>query len=99
MRPCVWVMLLVFVVIAAGIRAHAPSARATPKAPAPAVNNTPNTTSWVVAGEWMKTQDEAVDSALEKAQSELVSHLRSRDPRLAWTPSVDFIRDHLLKDL
>jgi hypothetical protein len=95
MRPSAWVTLLVFVIFAAGVRAHSARASSKPqKAAAPA----PATPSWVVEG-WGRNSDEAIDSALEKAKEELAVHLRNRDPHVKWTPSIDYIREHLLADL
>jgi hypothetical protein len=105
MRPSVWVCLLTFVILAVGIRVHSPSVRAAGKATkaraAAAANAAP---SWVVEGfeaegRWMKTQEEAIESALEKGQAELIARLQAREPRIAWVPPVDFIRDNLLEDL
>jgi hypothetical protein len=99
MRPCLWVTLLVFVVIAAGIRGHSTSQRAAARKATPTGAGREAPPSWVVTGEWSKTQDEAIDSALEKAQAEVQKYLRGRAPSLTWTLPVEFVRERLLTDL
>lgn len=100
MRPTACSTLLVFVVFVAGVHVNSVRAggRASPqqKAVPAAVVTTP---SWIVEGRWMSNQDDAIQSALEQAQSELVAHLRNQNPPIEWTPPPDFIRQNLLKDL
>lgn len=98
MRPTVWVTLLVFVVLAAGIRAHSSSVRAASKTPT-SPNATEKVPSWIVTGKWMKSQQDAIDSALEAARGELAAYLRKQEPRVEYVPTIDLIRDHLLADL
>ena len=96
MRPSLWVSLMFFVVLAIGIHAHSSSRPAARAQAGPPAANAP---SWVVEGKWMKSREEAIDSALEQARAEVVAYLRIKDQRLEWMPPVDFIRAHLLADL
>jgi hypothetical protein len=97
MRPTVWATLLICVVLGLGVRAHSAAVRASSRAAAPAPNE--QSPAWVVEGRWMKTQEEAIESALEKARDEISVHLKKKEPHLEWLPPPDYIRDHLLADL
>jgi hypothetical protein len=97
MRPTAWVTLLVFVVFALGVRAH--SVRAAGKSTQKAAPVTAAPFSCVVEGKWMAKQEDAVQSALEAAQSKLSAYLRNTDPQMVWTPDVDYISKHLWKDI
>jgi hypothetical protein len=44
-------------------------------------------------------QDPALDDAYEKARDKVVAYLREKKMASHWTPSVLFIRDHMLADL
>jgi hypothetical protein len=46
---------------------------------------------------WGETDTDAKQEALQKAQIELVSYLRSLDPPLEWEPPLSYIDQHLAK--
>ncbi len=51
--------------------------------------------SWEVEG-WGRNQAEAEEAALRKARSLVEDFLRQRNPELSWSPSVAFVRKHLV---
>jgi hypothetical protein len=55
--------------------------------------------SWIVTGEWASDRKEAENAALNEAHAQVVAYLKEQKPPLAWTPDVDYVREHCLKDL
>jgi hypothetical protein len=51
-----------------------------------------------IQGTWKGTREEALQNALEVAQVELGAYLRNQDPPVEWTPPLEYIRRHLVKD-
>jgi hypothetical protein len=51
--------------------------------------------SWEVKG-WGRNREEAEEDALKRAHPLVVAHLRRQERPLTWTPSVRYIRDHLV---
>ena len=72
---------------------------AAPVAPAPVEPAPPPAekplASWEVKG-WGRNQSEAEKSALGKAQQRVADYLRHREPPFTWTPSTDYINQHLV---
>jgi hypothetical protein len=56
----------------------------------------PGDPTWDVKG-WGKTQAEAEKDALAKARDLVKEYLRRQDPPVLWTPTPEFVRDHLVK--
>lgn len=48
--------------------------------------------SATVESRYSETEQEAKNDALEKAQAKLISFLRSQDPPVEWTPTLDFVK-------
>ncbi len=99
MRPALFARLLLVGLMAFVLQARplpaAGNAAKGSKASGPGTGNP----TWTVEGKWMKTQDDAVDSALEKGQAEVALYLKSQKRPLEWTPDLDYVRKHLLRDL
>ncbi len=51
--------------------------------------------SWEVKG-WGRNQEEAEQDALARARLRLAAHLRKQERPLAWTPTTNYIRTHLV---
>ncbi len=51
-----------------------------------------------VEGGWKETSDEAWQSALEKAQVELLLFFQKRDPDFRWKPDGEYIRKNLVSE-
>jgi len=96
MRPTTTVTLLAaFLLTAAAIR----DLSAAPAHPAPATEKREDTPYWVVAGDWMPSEEEAVQDALKKSQTPLVEYLRSQKPPMVWMPDASYIRQRLWANL
>jgi hypothetical protein len=48
--------------------------------------------TWLVVSKWETTKADAEQSALSAAQIEVIDYVRSQEPPLEWTPSLDFVR-------
>jgi hypothetical protein len=107
MRPTVWLSLVALCLIAAGLRNHAtaePPQTIPPKPPRagarpPAGRPGDQLPSWAVESSWEKTRDLALQDALEKAQVKVTEYLRQPPRPLEWTPTKEYVRDKLLRDL
>jgi len=103
MRPTLKTSLMALCVFAAGFHAGANAAntRSTQGGKNVVVVNEKPEAAWSmsVVGEWMGTHEDAVQVALEEARAKIIAHLRSQKPPLAWAPSVDYVRQRLVKDL
>jgi hypothetical protein len=98
MRPSAWVAFLaLFLMIAAVFGRHA-TAEA-PRAPAVAAKPPAHAPSWVVKGEWMTTDEEAIQDAVGKAQAKVTEYLRAQAPPIQWSPDADYIKQHMLTDV
>src|SRR5947209_4830901 len=96
MRPTTTVSLLAALLLtAAAIR----DLSAAPARPAPATEKRDETPYWVVAGDWMPSEEEAVQDALKKSQTPLVEYLRSQKPPMVWMPDPTYIRQRLWTNL
>ncbi len=93
MRSAAWVSFLAIFLLTAAIGNCVASAQARTTAPAEALP------SWVVTGDWMTTEDDALNDALAKGQKKLTEYLRSRTPPMEWTPDPAYIQQRLWNDL
>jgi len=96
MRPAAWVSFLAVFLLTAAVGNCVATAQARPARSATPAEPLP---SWVVQGDWMTTDDEALQDALDKAQVKLTEYLRSRTPPMEWPPDRTYIQQRLLNDL
>jgi hypothetical protein len=91
-------VLLHLVLLGAGLCAWLPADCAAqggaPAKKAVAKKEAPDLPTWEVKG-WGQTQEDAELSALKKARDVVEDYLRRRSPPVRWTPTVDYVRDHL----
>ena len=93
MRPTAWMSFLGVLLLTAAIGNCVATAQARPTKPAETLP------SWIVTGDWMSTEDDAAQDALDKAQAKVTEYLRSRTPPLEWTPDRTYMQQKLLNDL
>jgi hypothetical protein len=93
MRPTAWVSFVGVFLLAAAVC----SGRQAPVRPAAAAEHL--SPSWVVAGEWMTTDEEAVQDALEKARGKVNEYLRAQNPPMEWPIDPTYLRQKLWADL
>ncbi|HKI34964.1 MAG TPA: hypothetical protein VKA46_24120 [Gemmataceae bacterium] len=94
MRPTAWMSFLaVFFLAAAGCNSRGP----TQARPAPVAHDP--LASWVVTGDWMTTEEEAVQDALDKAQGKVNEYLRAQQPPMTWPSDRKYIQQNLLRPL
>lgn len=97
MRPTAWVSFLALFLLSAGVCQSVSTAQARPSPTAqPAPERAP---SWVVTGDWMTTDEEAVQDALDKAQAKVTEYLRAQTPPMEWSPDRAWIQQKLWRDL
>ncbi len=97
MRPTAWVSFLAVFLLTAAATNGVATAHAKPAAaPKASANHLP---SWVVKGDWMPTDDEAVKDALDKARAKVTEYLRSQSPPMEWSPDPTWILVRLVRDL
>jgi hypothetical protein len=97
MRPAAWVNCLAVFLLTAAVAncvSTAQAGRVAGAKPPP-----PPPPSWVVQGEWMASDDEAVKDALQKAQAKVAEYLRSQTPPKEWSPDPTWIQQNLVRDL
>jgi hypothetical protein len=63
-------------------------------APAKAAKAADEDPSWEVRG-WGQSREEAEQDALRRAARRLKDYLRSQEPPVLWTPTPEYVRDHL----
>jgi hypothetical protein len=97
MRPSAWVSLLAVFLLTGAVCNNLTKAQARSAIPPkPKPEALP---SWVVAGDWMTTSQEAVDDAMEKARAKLTEYLRAQDPPMEWDPDRAYIQQKLWQNL
>jgi hypothetical protein len=98
MRPSAWVSVLAVSLLTAavvnGMAARpaegVPAKKAAPEAPP----------SWVVVGQWMTTDEEAVDDALSRARDKMQQdYLRAQKPPMQFDLDPTYVRQRLWRDL
>jgi hypothetical protein len=95
MRPTTAASLLAAFLLTAAISRDLFAAPARPTIPAPREESR----VWVVAGDWMPSEEEAVQDALKKAQATLTEYLRAQSPPMLWVPDPTYIRQRLWTNL
>jgi len=93
MRPTAWVSFLAVFLLTAAVCNCVATAQARPTPPAESLP------SWIVKGDWMDTDDLALQDALDKAQVKLTEYLRARTPPMEWTPDRTYSQQKLWSDL
>jgi hypothetical protein len=93
MRPTAWVSLLALSLLTIGVVRGLPTAHAGPAAPQTALP------SWVVPGQWMTSEEEAVDDALERARDKVTEYLRGQNPPKEWPIDPAYLRQKMWRDL
>jgi hypothetical protein len=97
MRPTAWVSVLAVSLLTAavvnGMGAPRPPEGATAKAPPPSLP------SWVVVGQWMTTDEEAVDDALSQARDKVQDYLRTQKPPMEFALDPTYLRQRIWHDL
>jgi hypothetical protein len=96
MRPTAWVSLLAVSLMTAAAVNGLSSAQARP---APARGQPADLPSWVVTGQWMTTDEEAVDDALNQARDKVQEYLRSQKPPMTFPLDPTYLRQNLWHDL
>jgi hypothetical protein len=106
MRPSAWVRVLAVALLMTavvsllataavnGMAAARPPEGVPAKAVAP-----PPPTAWVVSGQWMTTDEEALDDALGKAREKVQEHLRTQKPPMDFELDATYLRQRLWRDL
>lgn len=51
------------------------------------------------AGEFKSSSPEAVEDAMHSAAEKVARHLRSQTPPIEWTPSTEFVRKHMVRNV
>ncbi len=51
---------------------------------------------WTVEGSW-PNHDGAMKDALQHAQAKVIAYLRSQNPPVLWTPSIEYVQSRLIK--
>jgi len=74
------------------VEAQAPAGE--PEKPAEAVAE--KGPPWIVEGSW-PNHDGAMKDALNQAHAKVIAYLRSQNPPVFWTPSIDYIQARLIK--
>jgi len=95
MRPTAWVSVLAVALLAAAV-VHGMGAptRPAPDRPAPVIKP-----SWVVIGQWMTTDEEAVDDALDRARDKVNEYLRAQSPPMEWPIDPAYLRQKMWRDI
>jgi hypothetical protein len=96
MRPTAWVSFLALFLLTAAVSNSVSTAHARP---APAAQSPERPPSWVVQGDWMTTDDEAVQDALDKARAKLTEYLRAQTPPMTWSVDRTWVQQKLWRDL
>ncbi len=97
MRPSAWVSVLAASLLTAAF-VHGMGAPQPPAA-VPAKVAPPAPKSWVVTGQWMTTDDDAVDDALSHARDKVQEFLRAQQPPLTFPLDPTFLRQRLWRPL
>jgi hypothetical protein len=97
MRPTAWVSVLAVSLLTAAVV----NGMGAPRAPVavPAKQPPAPLPSWVVAGQWMTTDEEAVDDALGQARDKVQEYLRAQKPRMEFPLDPAYLRLRLWRDL
>jgi hypothetical protein len=96
MRPALLARVLLMSAAVFGVLRAQPSAAAPVQGDA---KQTGSGKSGIVTGEWAADEKGAEYAALNEAQAQVVASLKKQQPTLAWTPDLDFVREHCLKDM
>src|SRR5262249_2880229 len=103
MRRTLLASLLLFALVVTGCRhrgARVDAKRVVTRAPAKAVQPVkeadPAAPAWRVQG-WGRDRQEAEQDALKRAGKVVASHLRSKNPAVAWAPTPEYVRKHLVR--
>jgi hypothetical protein len=95
MRPSTSVSLLALLLMLAAVTRDIAAAPARPATAPEKYEDQP----WVVAGEWMPSEEQAVQDALIKSRVDLNDYQYHQNPPRTWVPDVDYIRQRLWTDL
>ena len=96
MRPTTSVSLLALLLLTVAVSRDLAAA---PARSAPATEKRDEMPSWVVGGDWMPSEEEAVQDALTKSRTKLVEYLRSQNPPMSWVPDGAYVRQRLWTNL
>jgi hypothetical protein len=100
MRPSAWVSVLAVSLLTAAVVNGMGAPRPPEAVPAAKPGEpAPSAPSWVVAGDWRTSDEEAVDDALGHARDKVQEYLRNQDPPLSFPLDPTYLRQQMWRNL